>query len=76
MGVFHNIMLNCVSYILIVTIKEELLVLEIKVSGYYIRHITVTYRYGTSVVRNFKFLTPFFIFLIINLFNHHYNLLE
>ena len=41
-------------------IKEELLVLGIKVIGYYIRQVAVTYRRGTSVVRNLKFLTPFF----------------
>ena len=30
----------------------------------YVRQVAVTYRGGTSVVRNLKFLTPFFIFLI------------
>ena len=30
-----------------------------------IRQAAVTYHRGTSVVRNLKFLTPFFIFLII-----------
>ena len=43
-----------------VTIKEELLVLGIKVIGYYIKQVAVTCRRGTSVVRNLKFLTPFF----------------
>ena len=40
--------------------KEELLVLGIKANGYYIRQVAVTYRRSTSVVRNLKFLTPFF----------------
>ena len=31
----------------------------------YIRQVAVTCRGGTSVVRNLKFLTPFFVFLII-----------
>ena len=47
-----------------VTIKEELLALGIKASGYYLRQVAVTYRSGTSVVRNLKFLTPFSVFLI------------
>ena len=42
------------------TTKEELPVLGIKANGYYIRQVAVTYRRGTSVVRNLKFLTPFF----------------
>ena len=52
------------------TTKEKLPVLGIKASSYYlgqvkasclyIRQVAVTYRYGTSVVRNLKFLTPFF----------------
>ena len=46
------------------TIKEELLVLGIKANSNYIRQVAVTYRHGISVVRNLKFLTPFFIFLI------------
>jgi len=46
-----------------VTIKEELLVLGIKVSGRYLRQVAVTCRRGTSVVRNLKFLTPFSVFL-------------
>ena len=46
-----------------VTIKEELLVLGIKASGNCIRQVAVTCRRGTSVVRDLKFLTPFFIFL-------------
>ena len=44
------------------TTKEELLVLEIKVNGHYIRQVAVTCRRGISVVRNLKFLTPFFNF--------------
>ena len=62
------------------TIKEELLVLGIRASGYYlrqvafiirqvaviIRQVAVIYCCGTSVVRNLKFLTPFFIFLVTN----------
>ena len=69
-----------------VTTKEELLVLEIKTSSHYlgqveasylyIKQVAVTYRRGISIVRNLKFLTPFSKFLIINLFNHHCNLLE
>ena len=61
------------------TTKEELLVLGIRASGHYlrevavimrqvaviIRQVAVTYHRGTSVVRNLKFLTPFFVFLII-----------
>jgi hypothetical protein len=58
------------------TTKEELLVLGIKASGYYIRHIAVTCRRGTSAVRNLKFFTPFFVFLTIKPFTHHCNLLE
>ena len=42
------------------TTKEELLVLGIKGSGNCIRQVAVTCRRGTSVVRNLKFLTPFF----------------
>ena len=45
------------------TTKEKLLVLGIRANGYYIRQVAVTYRRGTSVVRNLKFLTPFFIFI-------------
>ena len=58
------------------TTKEELLVLEIKASSYYLRQVAVMCCCGTSVVRNFKFFTPFSIFLIIKLFNHHCNLLK
>ena len=68
------------------TTKKELLVLGIKASGYYlgqvkascfyIRQVAVTYRHGTSVVRNLKFLTPFSKFLTIKLFNYHCNLLK
>ena len=43
-----------------VTIKKELLVLKIKANGYYLRQVAVTYYGGTSVVKNLKFLTPFF----------------
>ena len=56
--------------------KEELPVLGIKASGYYLRQVAVTCRRGTSVVRNLKFLTPFSVFLIIKLINHHCNLLK
>ena len=68
------------------TTKEKLLVLGIKASGHYlkqvkasclhIRQVAVTCRCGTSVVRNFKFLTPFSKFSTIKLFNHHCNLLK
>ena len=58
------------------TTKKELLVLKIKISGYYLRQVAVIYYCGTSVVRNLKFLTPFSKFLTIKLFTHHYNLLE
>ena len=61
------------------TTKEELLVLGIRASGYYlrevavimrqvavmIRQVAVTCRRGISVVRNLKFLTPFFVFSTI-----------
>ena len=47
------------------TTKEELLVLGIKASGNYIRQVAITCRRGISVVKNLKFLTPSFIFLII-----------
>ena len=47
------------------TTKEELPVSGIKASGNYIRQVAVTCRCGTSVVRKLKFLTPFFVFLII-----------
>ena len=40
--------------------KEELLMLGIKANLYYIRQVAITYRRGISVVRNLKFLTPFF----------------
>ena len=42
-----------------------LLLLGIKAHGHYLRQVAVTCRCGVSVVRNFKFFTPFFIFLII-----------
>ena len=51
------------------TTKKELLVLGIKANGNYIRQVAVTYRRGTSIVRNFKFLTPSFVFSTIN--QHH-----
>ena len=35
-----------------------------KASCLYTRQVAVTYCGGTSVVRNLKFLTPFFVFLI------------
>ena len=54
------------------TIKEELLVLEIKASGNYIRQVAVTCRRGTSVVRNLKFLTPSFVFSTINYYHTIY----
>ena len=40
-----------------------------KASCLHARQVAVTYRGGTSVVRNLKFLTPFFVFLttIINI---------
>ena len=37
-----------------------------------IRQVAVMCRRGTSVVRNLKFLTPFSVFLIIKLINHHH----
>ena len=46
------------------TTKEELLVLGIRANGYYIRQVAITYYCSTSIVRNLKFLTPFFIFII------------
>ena len=58
------------------TIKEELLVLEIKASGHYLRQVAVTCRRGTSIVRNLKFLTPFSVFSKIKLFNYYCNLLK
>ena len=54
------------------TTKEKLLVLGVKANGYYIRQVAVTYRRGTSVVKNLKFLTPFFVFLIIKLINQRH----
>ena len=47
------------------TTKEKLPVLRIKASSNYIRQVAITYRRSTSVVKNLKFLTPFFIFLTI-----------
>ena len=44
------------------TTKEELLVLGIRANGYYIRQVAVMCRHGTCIVRNLKFLTPFFVF--------------
>ena len=53
--------------------------LGIKASSNCIRHIAVTIRqvaviycYGTSVVRNLKFLISFFIFLIIRITTLYY----
>ena len=59
-----------------VTTKEELLVLGIKAIGHYIRQVAVTYRRGTSVVRNLKFLTPFFNFQQLSFINYYCNLLK
>ena len=66
--------------------KLSMDLLGIKASGHYlgqveasclhIRQVAVTYRRGTSVVRNLKFLTPFSRFLTIKLFTHHCNLLK
>ena len=42
------------------TTKEELPVLGIKANGHYLRQVAVTYCGSTSVVKNLKFLTPFF----------------
>ena len=55
------------------TTKEELPVLGIKGSGNYIRQVAVTCRCSTSVVRNLKFLTPFFK---NELNNNHYTIYE
>ena len=49
--------------------------LGIKASNYYLGQVAIIYYRGISMVRNFKFLTPFSKFLIIKLFTHHYNLL-
>jgi hypothetical protein len=51
MGISYNITFNCVSYISIITTKEELLVLGIKASGYYIRYITFIIRQVATVMR-------------------------
>ena len=59
--------LNCVIYIQIATIKERLLV-----SG--IRHVVVACRRGTSVVRNYKFLT--LPHLIKKYTNQHHTIYE
>ena len=56
------------------TTKEELLVLGIKASSNYIRQVAVTCCHGTSMVRNLKFFTPFFIFLAIEL--QYYSIYE
>ena len=62
------------------TTKEELLVLGTKASCLNVRHIAVTIRQvavtcrrGTRVVRNLKFLTPFFVFTKNN---QHYTIYE
>ena len=47
-------------FIIAILAKFSLYLLGIKANGYYIRQVAVTYRCGTSVVRNLKFLTPFF----------------
>ena len=44
-----------------------------KVSCLNIKQVAVTCRRGTSVVRNLKFLTPFFVFIRIN---QHYTIYE
>ena len=49
------------------TIKSIKILLGIKANGHYLRQVAVTCRGGISVVRNLKFLTPFFIFLTINI---------
>ena len=63
------------------TIKEELLVLGIRASGFCLRQVAIIMRQvavicrrGTSVVRNLKFLTPFFIFLTIEQYYTIYKL--
>ena len=38
-----------------------LFLLKIKANSHYIRQVTITYRRGTRVVKNLKFLTPFFV---------------
>ena len=67
------------------TIKEKLPVLEIRASGYYLRQvafiirqvaiimrqIAIIYHCGTSIVKNLKFFTPFFIFTTIE---QHYTI--
>ena len=60
------------------TTKEELPVLGIKASSYYlkqvkanylhIKQVAITYHRSTSIVRNLKFLTPFSRFLTIKLY--------
>ena len=41
---------------------------QVEASCLYIRQVAVIYCYGTSVVKNLKFLTPFSGFLIIKLY--------
>ena len=60
------------------TTKEELLVLGIRASGCYLKQVAFIIRqvaficcHSTSVIKNLKFLTPFFIFLIIK---QHYTI--
>ena len=58
------------------TTKKKLLVLEIKANGHYLRQVAVTYYGSTSVVKNLKFLTPFFSLQELSFINYHCNLLE
>jgi hypothetical protein len=76
--------LNYINYIQMATMKEELLVLEIKVNGHYLRQVVftvrqitimmrqvaVTCRQGTSVARSLKLLTLPYPFSLINS-NYH-----
>ena len=50
------------------TTKEEL---GIKGNSYYIRQVAVTRRRGISIVKNLKFLTPFFNLKLIKIKQHH-----
>jgi hypothetical protein len=47
----YNIILNYINCILIVTTKEELLVLGIKASSHYIRHIAFIVRQVAAIIR-------------------------
>ena len=70
---FYTKKTNFIGFI-IVGNKGKWLLFE--VSCLYARQVAVTCRRGTSMVRNLKFLTPFSVFLTINLFNYHCNLLK